>query len=112
MSQIMLKNDVFTLQKAMLQFCSQSNIDEELRIILSFHWGGRPITFETEGDTFTAVLILATLDHKLLRGVHTGARQQQQQQQQQQQRQRRNGSNTRIDDNETRVNDGGGENGR
>ena len=67
--------------KALLQFCSQSNIDEELRAILSFHWGGRPITFETEGDAFHSKLILATVDHTLLNGGSFGAKRQQQQQQ-------------------------------
>mmetsp|Transcript_37526 Transcript_37526/g.54945 ORF Transcript_37526/g.54945 Transcript_37526/m.54945 type:complete len:458 (+) Transcript_37526:195-1568(+) len=55
--------------KAMIQFCSQANYDEELRVILSFHWGGRPVIFETEGESFSAELIMATLDHKLLAGM-------------------------------------------
>jgi len=62
--------------KALLQFCSQSNIDEELRAILSFHWGGRPIAIETEGDAFHSQLILATVDHKLLKGGNFGTKQQ------------------------------------
>jgi len=66
--------------KALLQFCSQSNIDEELRAIVSFHWGGRPITIETEGDAFHSQLILATVDHKLLKGGNFGTKRQQQQQ--------------------------------
>jgi len=61
--------------KALLQFCSQSNIDEELRVIISFHWGGRPITIETEGDAFHSQVILATVDHKLLKGGNFGAKQ-------------------------------------
>ena len=53
--------------KAMLQFCCQQNSeDDEAAIVISFHWGGCPITFELEGSSFNAQLILATLDHKLL----------------------------------------------
>lgn len=56
--------------KAMLQFCvsSQSNYldDEDARVIVSFYWGGRPLTLETEGESFHGELILATLDHHVL----------------------------------------------
>ena len=41
---------------------------EELRVSISFHWGGKPIIFETDGESFTAKLIMATLDYKLLGG--------------------------------------------
>jgi len=60
---------VFSLKetKAMVQFCCQQvNEEEEAAIVVSFHWGGQPITFELEGNAFSAQLILATLDHKLL----------------------------------------------
>jgi hypothetical protein len=69
---------VFSIKeaKAMLQFCTQSNIDQDLRVILSFHWGGKPIVIETEGDSFHAKVILATVDHELLQGVNFSSRQQ------------------------------------
>lgn len=53
--------------KAVLQFCSQSHLDQELRVSLSFHWGGRPIILETRADSFSVELVLATVDHKLLK---------------------------------------------
>jgi hypothetical protein len=60
--------------KAMVQFCVQQaggKVDElgELRLIVSFYWGGKPIVFETEGDAFQGVLILSTVHHSLLKGV-------------------------------------------
>lgn len=53
--------------KAVLQFCSQSHLDQELRVSLSFHWGGRPIIIESPADSFSVQLVLATVDHKLLK---------------------------------------------
>ena len=54
----------------MLQFCSQTNSvyrdDGEALSILSFHWGGRPVIIETEGDFFSAELVLATLHHAMI----------------------------------------------
>ena len=58
--------------KAMLQFCSQANLNEEHYITFSFEWGGKPIIFDTESDYFSGELIMATLDHKLLVGYHVG----------------------------------------
>jgi hypothetical protein len=55
--------------KAMLQFCAQSSVDDELRVIVSFHWGGKPICFEAEGDAYKGEMILATVAHNLLSGV-------------------------------------------
>ncbi|KAI2492959.1 Rad9 [Fragilaria crotonensis] len=52
--------------KAMLQFCA-SAADDDLRVALLFHWGGKPLIFETKGSTFAAELVMATLDHSLLR---------------------------------------------
>ncbi|GKY92372.1 hypothetical protein MPSEU_000208100 [Mayamaea pseudoterrestris] len=55
--------------KAMLQFCSQAKLDEELPVTLYFHWGGKPMLIESESREqhhFTAELVLATLHHKLL----------------------------------------------
>lgn len=63
---------VFSIKeaKAMLQFCSQTNStyhdDGDALSILSFHWGGRPIVIETDGDNFTAELVLATLHHGMI----------------------------------------------
>ncbi|KAL3796704.1 hypothetical protein HJC23_010004 [Cyclotella cryptica] len=63
---------VFSIKeaKAMLQFCSQTNSthhnDGEALSILSFHWGGRPIVLETDGDFFSAELVLATLHHGMI----------------------------------------------
>lgn len=55
--------------KAMLQFCNQASLDDELKVIVSFHWGGKPISFEAEGDSFKCELILATVAHNLLTGA-------------------------------------------
>ena len=67
--------------KAMLQFCA-SAVEEDLRVTLSFHWGGKPIVFGTKTPTFSGELVMATLDHKLLRHAANnggGGGQQQQQ---------------------------------
>jgi len=60
---------VFTLRepKAMLQFCHST--DEDLRVTILFHFGGKPIVFETTTATFSGKLVMATLDFKLLRGA-------------------------------------------
>ena len=54
----------------MLQFCLQTNSahhnDGDALSILSFHWGGRPIVIETDGDYFSAELVLATLHHGMI----------------------------------------------
>jgi Rad9. len=60
--------------KAMAQFCVQQaggKVEEfgELKLIVNFYWGGKPIVFETEGDAFQGVLILSTVHHSLLKGV-------------------------------------------
>jgi hypothetical protein len=64
--------------KAMLQFCAGAHLDQELRVNLYFHWGGKPMHFETCTENFSACLVLATLDHKLLsvpaaRAINTGS---------------------------------------
>ncbi|KAL7536031.1 hypothetical protein ACHAXR_006872 [Thalassiosira sp. AJA248-18] len=60
---------VFSIKeaKAMLQYCAQtsSSYDDE-GVIVSFHWGGRPIVIETDGDYFSAELVLATLHHGMI----------------------------------------------
>jgi hypothetical protein len=62
-------NLVFPIKeaKALLQFCSQSHLDQELRVSLSFHWGGRPLMLESKTESFSAELVLATVDHKSLK---------------------------------------------
>lgn len=65
--------------KAMLQFCTNQaggNADElgEMKVIVNFHWGGRPIVFETEGDAFKGQVILSTVSHLLLKGVDLTSR--------------------------------------
>ena len=53
--------------KALLQFCSHAHVDQELRVSISFFWGGRPMVVETEWEgCFTAQLVMATLNHNLL----------------------------------------------
>jgi len=59
----------------MLQYCAQANspssyddYDDGMGggVVISFNWGGRPIIIETEGDYFTAELVLATLHHGMI----------------------------------------------
>ena len=38
---------------------------------MHFLWGGKPLLFETEGDSFSASLLLATLDHSLVTPMRT-----------------------------------------
>ncbi|VEU45320.1 unnamed protein product [Pseudo-nitzschia multistriata] len=66
---------VFTLKefKAFLQYCSQAVPDRELRTSIQFFWGGRPIVANTKGDQFSAELVTATLDHRLLGTMKTSA---------------------------------------
>ena len=53
--------------KAFLQFCHQANTDNEERMSCYFEWGGKPIIFESTWDCFSSELVMATLDHKLLK---------------------------------------------
>lgn len=66
---------VFTLKefKAFLQYCSQALVDQELRVSIQFFWGGKPIVVKTTGDHFSAELVMATLDHKLLGSMRASA---------------------------------------
>jgi len=59
---------VFSIKeaKAMLQFGAQTNSYDNEGVILSFHWGGKPIVIETDGDFFSAELVLATLHHGMI----------------------------------------------
>ncbi|GAX15103.1 cell cycle checkpoint control protein RAD9A [Fistulifera solaris] len=63
---------VFSIKeaKSMLQYCSQSHLDHELDATLFFHWGGRPLVLDAKGDSLSARLVLATLDHELLKPLH------------------------------------------
>lgn len=65
---------VFSIKeaKAMLQFCAHTNNNStfddggDALSILSFHWGGKPIVIETDGDSFSGELVLATLHHGMI----------------------------------------------
>ena len=61
---------LLTCPQAMLQFCAQNNSasydDDDEGVILSFHWGGRPIVIEVDGDYFSGELVLATLHHGMI----------------------------------------------
>lgn len=63
---------VFSIKeaKSMLHYCSQSHLDHELDVTLFFHWGGRPLVLDATGDSLSARLVLATLDHELLKPLH------------------------------------------
>ena len=66
---------VFTLKefKAFLQYCSQAMVDQELQVSMQFFWGGKPIVVKTQGEQFSAELVMATLDHKLLGSMRSSA---------------------------------------
>lgn len=66
---------VFTIKefKAMLQFCAQSHMDQELPVTIQFYWGGKPMVVTTKSIGFSAELVMATLDHKLLEHLKTVA---------------------------------------
>lgn len=59
--------------KAMLQFCNQLDQHERRTVSVHFHWGGRPLLFETSTASSSAQLVLATLDYKLLNPDATAA---------------------------------------
>jgi hypothetical protein len=66
---------VFTLKefKAMLQFCSQAYVDQALQVTISFFWGGKPMVVKAKAEGFSAQLVMATLDHKLLGTMKTSS---------------------------------------
>ena len=78
--------------KAMLQFCSQAasmsssssihwvdhhggGLDESRdqhhpwSVALSFHWAGKPLIWESKGNSVSIQLVLATLDHQILKDM-------------------------------------------
>jgi hypothetical protein len=66
--------------KAMLTFCATaahttntSMEPSELKVCMSFHWGGKPIVLETHGQSFSAKMVLATLDHNVVGPRRVGA---------------------------------------
>jgi hypothetical protein len=59
--------------RALLLFCSQAHLDQDLRASLFFQWGGKPMVFRTSTETFSAQLVLSTLDFKLLTSLLTEA---------------------------------------
>eukprot|EP00545_Synedropsis_sp_CCMP1620_P011680 CAMPEP_0119009090 /NCGR_PEP_ID=MMETSP1176-20130426/4139_1 /TAXON_ID=265551 /ORGANISM="Synedropsis recta cf, Strain CCMP1620" /LENGTH=365 /DNA_ID=CAMNT_0006961539 /DNA_START=111 /DNA_END=1211 /DNA_ORIENTATION=+ len=52
--------------KALLQFFD-TGTDDDVRVSLHFHWGGKPLILQTKTPTFCGELVMATLDYKLLR---------------------------------------------
>lgn len=58
--------------KAILQYCSQAHLDQELSVSLYFHWGGRPLVLNATTESFSAELVLATLDYKMLTPLRQG----------------------------------------
>lgn len=65
---------VFTLKefKSILQFCSQGS-DSSLPVSINFFWGGKPMVVKTTGEHFSAQLIMATLDHKMMAVMKTSS---------------------------------------
>jgi len=64
---------VFSMKeaKAMFQFCSQASnysnaYDDDSLSVVSFHWGGRPLMIETDGDFYNAELVLSTLHYGMI----------------------------------------------
>jgi hypothetical protein len=55
--------------KAFLQYCQHAILDQELRLTVNFFWGGKPMVIKTMGEHFDCELIMATLDHQLLRNA-------------------------------------------
>jgi Rad9 len=69
---------VFSIKeaKAMLQFCcalSQQHQNQALDLFVrvSFHWGGKPLVMQSQSNTYSIQLILATLDYQLLTSMRT-----------------------------------------
>jgi hypothetical protein len=62
---------VFTTKefRAMLDFAAKSHFDQELPVTLHFYWGGIPMVVTTKSQGFSAELVMATLDHKLLGSI-------------------------------------------
>jgi hypothetical protein len=62
---------VFTLKefKSFLQYCTVAHTNQELQVSISFFWGGRPMVVRAAGEHFHAELVMATLDHRLLRSM-------------------------------------------
>ena len=56
--------------KAILSFCSSAS-DDDLRVSMIFHWGGKPLIFETKTLLYSVELVMATLNHKLLQDTST-----------------------------------------
>mmetsp|Transcript_14267 Transcript_14267/g.21971 ORF Transcript_14267/g.21971 Transcript_14267/m.21971 type:complete len:146 (+) Transcript_14267:187-624(+) len=65
--------------KAFLSFCQYAGGNEDNRMGCCFEWGGRPIIFHSEFDTLSVELIMATLDHRLLKDSNLMSQHQSQQ---------------------------------
>jgi len=58
--------------RSVLQFCSQAYTDQELDVSINFFWGGKPLVVEaSDSSVFKCQLVMATLDHTLLRAMDT-----------------------------------------
>jgi Rad9 len=58
--------------KSLLQFGTTVNsATGVLMVHMNFHWGGKPLVFEAMGESFTAQLVLATLDYTSLESMRT-----------------------------------------
>lgn len=66
---------VFSIKeaKSMLQLCSTLSQHQQPLVHVSFHWGGKPMKLQTQTDTYTIQLVLATLDYQLLTSMRTTA---------------------------------------
>jgi Rad9 len=64
---------VFSIKeaKSLLQLCS--TLSQQSLVHVSFHWGGKPMKWQTQTDTYTIQLVLATLDYQLLTSMRTTA---------------------------------------
>lgn len=54
--------------KVFFQFC---NFQQIPAVRWSFHWGGKPIVLSADADTYSAELVMATLDHEKLTSMRT-----------------------------------------
>jgi hypothetical protein len=55
--------------KSFLQYCSQAFVDQELQVSIHFFWGGQPLVVKASLENFHAELVMAMLDHHLLRSM-------------------------------------------
>lgn len=75
---------VFHIKEPKL-FCQFCNLQQVPAVRWSFHWGGKPIVLFADADTYTAELVMATLDHEKLTSMRTMEQRRSSKQQQQSQ---------------------------